>query len=200
MSGSRRGWASLLAGYVGLGGFLALEATTRQPGEASSLEASSDDAGTTTLILNAYGAALALPVVGRVVRAGRLPNWVQPAGLVVELTGLGLRWWSMSTLKASYSRTLRNAQEDTLIDDGPYAVVRHPGYLGSILTWVGFSLTSASGPTLVAVSGMLGVAYRRRIAAEEALLVRDLPGYSEYTQRTSRLIPRIWRSHRPPRR
>ena len=118
----------------------------------------------------------------------------------MELTGLGLRWWSMSTLKASYSRTLRNAQEDTLIDDGPYAVVRHPGYLGSILTWVGFSLTSASGPTLVAVSGMLGVAYRRRIAAEEALLVRDLPGYSEYTQRTSRLIPRIWRSHRPPRR
>ncbi len=99
-------------------------------GRSVSLEASSDDAGTTTLILNAYGAALALPVIGRVVRAGRLPNWVRPAGLVAELTGLGLRWLSMSTLKASYSRTLRNAQEDTLIDDGPYALVRHPGYLG----------------------------------------------------------------------
>jgi protein-S-isoprenylcysteine O-methyltransferase Ste14 len=199
MSGSRHGWAWLVAGYAGLGGFLALEATTRQPGEASSLEASTDDAGTTRLILNAYSAAIALPVVGLVVRAGRLPNWVRPAGLAVELTGLALRWWSMSTLKASYSRTLRNAQEGALIEDGPYAIVRHPGYLGSILTWVGFSLTSASGPTVAAVSGMLGAAYRRRIAAEEALLVRDLPGYVEYQQRTSGLIPRIWRSRRPLR-
>ena len=193
MNDSRRGWVWLVAGYLGLGGFLALEATTRQPGEASSLEASHDDAGATRLILNAYGAAMALPVVGLVVRRGRLPSWVRPVGLAVELSGLAVRWWSMSTLKASYSRTLRNAQEDTLIEDGPYAMVRHPGYLGSILTWVGFSLTSASAPTVVAVSSMLGAAYRRRIAAEEALLERDLPGYTAYTQRTSRLVPRFWR-------
>jgi protein-S-isoprenylcysteine O-methyltransferase Ste14 len=175
-----------------LGGFLALEATTRRPGEASSLQASADDDGTTRLILNAYGVALAVPALGLVVKSSRLPDWVRPGGLVLELAGLGLRWWSMSTLKASYSRTLRNAQHGTLIDDGPYALVRHPGYLGSLLTWVGFSLSSASAPTVAIVSGMLGRAYWRRIAAEEELLVRDLPGYAEYSRRTWRLIPRIW--------
>ena len=60
------------------------------------------------------------------------------------------------------------------------------------MTWVGFALTSASGPSVVAVTGLLGMAYQRRIAAEEELLVRDLPGYKAYTQRTSRLIPKIW--------
>ncbi len=98
----------------------------------------------------------------------------------------------MSTLSASYSRTLRRAEGDSLIDTGPYAVVRHPGYLGSIMTWVGFALTSASAPTVVAVSALLGVAYRRRIHAEERLLLRDLPGYAEYAKRTARLLPRIW--------
>jgi protein-S-isoprenylcysteine O-methyltransferase Ste14 len=169
-----------------------MEATARQPGEASSLEASADDAGTTKLILNAYGAALAFPVAGLVTTTARLPWWVRPGGLALEVAGLCLRWWSMATLQASYSRTLRNAQQGNLIDDGPYSVLRHPGYLGSIMTWVGFSLTSASGPSVAAVSGLLSVAYRRRILAEEDLLLRDLPGYAEYTKRTSRLLPGIW--------
>jgi protein-S-isoprenylcysteine O-methyltransferase Ste14 len=190
--GRRLARVSLAAGYLGLGGFLALEATTRQPGEASSLDASGDDDGTTRLILNAYGVALAVPALGLVVKSSRLPDWVRPVGLALEVVGLGLRWWSMSTLKASYSRTLRNAQQGALIDDGPYALVRHPGYLGSLLTWVGFSLSSASAPTVAIVSGLLGPAYWRRIAAEEELLVRDLPGYAEYSRRTWRLIPRIW--------
>ena len=192
MTGRRRGRVWLAAGYLGLGGFLALEATTRQPGEASSLDASGDDDGTTRLILNAYGVALAVPALGLVVKSSWLPDWVRPVGLALEVAGLGLRWWSMSTLKASYSRTLRSAQQGTLIDDGPYALVRHPGYLGSLVTWVGFSLSSASAPTVAIVTGLLGPAYWRRIAAEEELLVRDLPGYAEYSRRTWRLIPRIW--------
>ena len=38
------------------------------------------------------------------------------------------------------------------------------------------------------VTCLLGRAYRRRIAAEEALLRRDLPGYAEYSDRTKRLV------------
>jgi protein-S-isoprenylcysteine O-methyltransferase Ste14 len=32
----------------------------------------------------------------------------------------------------------------------------------------------------------------RRIAAEETLLSRDLPGYGDYTSRTKRLVPYLW--------
>jgi protein-S-isoprenylcysteine O-methyltransferase Ste14 len=42
------------------------------------------------------------------------------------------------------------------------------------------------------VAGLLGLAYHRRVAAEESLLRRDLPGYAAYTKRTKRLIPFVW--------
>ena len=45
---------------------------------------------------------------------------------------------------------------------------------------------------VAAVTGLVGSAYRHRIAAQEELLVRDLPGYVDYSRRTRRLIPIIW--------
>jgi protein-S-isoprenylcysteine O-methyltransferase Ste14 len=42
------------------------------------------------------------------------------------------------------------------------------------------------------VTGLLGLAYHRRVAAEETLLRRDLPGYVAYSRRTKRLIPFVW--------
>ena len=98
----------------------------------------------------------------------------------------------MRTLGASYSRTLRTTDAQPVVDRGPYGWVRHPGYLGSLLTWTGFALTSQSLPTVVSIGGLLAWAYRRRIAAEEELLTRDLPGYLEYSRRTKKLIPFVW--------
>ena len=74
----------------------------------------------------------------------------------------------------------------------PIDVVRHPGYAGSLLIWTGFALTSRSFPVVEVVGGLLGLAYHRRVAAEEALLRRELPGYQAYSARTKRLIPFVW--------
>lgn len=118
-----------------------------------------------------------------------------PLGLVVEATGLALRAWSMRALGRSYSRTLRVAQGDDrrhVVDAGPYRLIRHPGYLGSLLTWVGFALTSRRTPVVILILGLLGAAYGRRITAEEQLLRRELPGYTTYCQRTKKLIPHLW--------
>jgi protein-S-isoprenylcysteine O-methyltransferase Ste14 len=78
------------------------------------------------------------------------------------------------------------------VQTGPSSPVRHPGYPGSILTWVGFSLTPASGPVAAVVATLLTLTIRRQLTAEEALLLRDLAGYSDYVERTSRLLPHIW--------
>jgi protein-S-isoprenylcysteine O-methyltransferase Ste14 len=186
----------LLAGYAGLAGFFVLEATTRKPGSASSLRVSDQDQGTTRTIIVAYGLAIDLPVLLR--RALRraavleLSPVAAPAGLMVEATGLALRAWSMHTLGASYTRTLRTEREQGLIDTGPYRLIRHPGYTGSLLTWMGFALTSGSIPVVAFVAGLLGRAYHRRILAEELLLQRDLPGDNAYTDRTKKLIPFVW--------
>jgi protein-S-isoprenylcysteine O-methyltransferase Ste14 len=186
------GIGSFVAGYAGIAGFFLLEASTRRRGAASSLSASRDDRGSTRMIVAAYvTAAVAAPAV-RMLRRPPLPRATAPVGLGLEVAGLGLRAWSMRTLGDSYTRTLRVKGAQQVVDTGPYRFVRHPGYAGSLLIWTGFALTSRSFPVVEVVGGLLGLAYHRRVAAEEALLRRDLPGYQAYSKRTKRLIPFVW--------
>lgn len=164
----------------------------RRPGIAASLRPSADDQGTTRVIVTAYSLAAEMPLLLRRLSTPRLPPVAGPAGLVMQIAGLSLRSWSMRTLGASYTRTLRTEQQQAVVTAGPYRVLRHPGYAGSLLTWVGFACTSRSVPTIGIVAGLLGYAYTRRILAEEELLQRDLAGYADYRHRTKRLVPLVW--------
>lgn len=189
-TGTPTGW--FLAGYAGVAGFFLVELAARQHGTAASLEATGDDQRTTIGIVTASIAAAVLAPALRIVPVRSLPRWAPSVGLAMQVSGLGLRIWSMRTLGTAYSRTLRTDDGQRVVDDGPYCLVRHPGYAGSLLTWTGFALTSGSLPAVAVVTCLLGRAYRRRIAVEETLLRRDLPGYVEYGRRTKRLVPFIW--------
>lgn len=180
------------AGYAGLAGFLLLEALVRQRGSASDLDPSAHDDGTTRQVAAAYVAAsLGAPLLRRLpVRP--LPALGAPMGLVVLLFGLLLRVWSMHTLSEAYSRTLKITEQQITIDRGLYAHVRHPGYLGSLLIWAGFALTSGSPTVCAWVGGLLVPTYARRMTAEEHLLEGELVGYREYQARTKKLVPGLW--------
>lgn len=98
----------------------------------------------------------------------------------------------MRTLGNSYTRTLRTDEAQSLVMTGPYRWVRHPGYTGSLLTWLGYALTSRSLPALGVITTLLGRVYYQRITAEEALLARELPGYEAYREHTRKLVPFVW--------
>ncbi len=187
--GTKRGW--LLAGYAGIGGFFALEVLNRKPGAASSMDAAADDQGTTRMLVTSYALATLAPMLAWNPRR-RLPPAVAAVGLVMQASGIALRTWSMRVLGASYTRTLRTENDQRVVESGPYRLVRHPGYSGSLLTWAGFALTSRSVAVVMLVGALLGPVYRRRVIAEEQLLRRDLAGYADYCGRTSRLIPFVW--------
>jgi protein-S-isoprenylcysteine O-methyltransferase Ste14 len=189
-SPARSGW--LLAGCAGVAGFFLVEGVARRRGTAASLDASGDDQGTTRGIVTASVAVAMLAPLLRRAPVRQLPRAAARAGLALQATGLGLRVWSMRTLGASYSRTLRTDDAQRVVDDGPYRLIRHPGHAGSLLTWTGFALTSRSLPVIGMVTGLLGRAYRQRIVAEEAMLRRDLPGYAVYSSGTKRLVPFVW--------
>lgn len=184
------GWH--LAGYAGSTSFFGLEALPRKPGSASSLEASDADEGTTAAIVTAYCLAAVLPLVVRRHPVAQLPRAASPVGIAFQASGLALRAWSMQTLCASYTRTLRTEDQQPVIKAGAYRVIRHPGYTGSLLAWTGFALASRCVPVAVITAGLLGRAYRQHIAAEEKLVRRDLPGYNGYSRRTKKVIPFIW--------
>lgn len=144
------------------------------------------------MIVTAYVVAMPLPLVFTRIRIGQLPPVAGPVGLVMQAIGLALRAWSMRTLGTSYTRTLRTADQQHVVDTGPYRLVRHPGYTGSLLTWAGFALTSRSIPVILLAAALLGRAYQQRIVAEEELLQRELSGYADYMQRTRKLVPFVW--------
>ncbi len=190
--GPRRGVPWFVAGYAGVAGFLALETLVRQPGDASEMHAADDDARSTRGIVVAFALAIVSAPLLRRLPVRPLPWVCAPFGLLVLLAGLALRAWSMQTLNDAYTRTLRVTNTQTVTDRGPYRHIRHPGYLGSLLVWCGFALTSGSVVVVATVAALLGPAYVHRIGAEDELLERELPGYSEYRERTTRLVPHVW--------
>jgi protein-S-isoprenylcysteine O-methyltransferase Ste14 len=77
-------------------------------------------------------------------------------------------------------------------DTGPYAVVRHPMYLGTILMFLATPLALGSYWALIPFLP-LPLLLIWRIRNEEKVLVEELPGYAEYRQKTRyRLIPYVW--------
>lgn len=183
-----RGWTA--AGYTGLAGFAALEAAVRRRGRASSLATSTADRGTTRSLTVASVAAALTPDLFR--RARLLPPAVAVVGVAVQAAGLVLRGRAMSVLGSSYTRTLRTTRRQRIVTAGPYRWVRHPGYAGSLLVWIGFGLTTRRLPVITSVAALMSGAYGRRIVVEERLLNHDLRGYRAYSARTARLVPGLW--------
>ncbi len=90
------------------------------------------------------------------------------------------------------SRIIEVDQEQTVISSGPYAIVRHPMYLGSLLLYILSPLALGSYWAVIPAVLIVPIIVAR-IRNEESVLARDLNGYQEYMQMTSyRLIPGIW--------
>jgi protein-S-isoprenylcysteine O-methyltransferase Ste14 len=75
---------------------------------------------------------------------------------------------------------------------GPYAIVRHPMYIGTIVMGIGIVLGLGSWWTLLILVVQIPVLVIR-ILDEEKVLEKDLTGYKEYEQKVRyRLVPNLW--------
>jgi protein-S-isoprenylcysteine O-methyltransferase Ste14 len=119
------------------------------------------------------------------------PAWL--LGLAMFLPGAAMLTWSM-VVNPFFEKTVR-IQTDRghrVIDTGPYAYVRHPGYLGFVGWILSAPLLLAStwavAPAVLAVAGLV-----IRTALEDRTLQNELTGYPEYAARVRyRLVPGIW--------
>ena len=90
------------------------------------------------------------------------------------------------------SSIIEVAAEQRVIDSGPYAVVRHPMYVGGLVLVAGIPLALGSFVGLVTFPPFAAVIIWR-LLDEEKFLVRHLAGYEAYREKTPyRLIPRVW--------
>lgn len=90
------------------------------------------------------------------------------------------------------SRIIEVEQNQKVITTGPYSVVRHPMYASVLIIY--FATPVALG-SYWAIIPMLSIIYVlvQRILDEEKVLLEELEGYREYTEKTKyRLIPGLW--------
>lgn len=131
--------------------------------------------------------------VGRWHWSDSVPPMFQVIGLLSLALGMSLMTWSMA-VNTFFSKVVRiqDDRDQRVIDTGPYRFVRHPGYVGWTLLWLGFIL--ALGSWLAFGLSTLGVvAIVTRTCLEDRFLLANLDGYGDYSSRVKwRLIPGIW--------
>jgi protein-S-isoprenylcysteine O-methyltransferase Ste14 len=161
---------------------------------ARSLRRGPADRGS-TLVTTAAGLAASLGSLAGAA-LGPLPWLPIPrpalAGFVVLLAGgAALRFWAMRCLGASFTRTLETRPGQRVVSRGPYARVRHPGYLAQLLAFPAFAaLLVQSWLAPLAAAALLAGAYAYRIPVEERMLAGALGAeWRAYRERTWALLP-----------
>jgi protein-S-isoprenylcysteine O-methyltransferase len=122
--------------------------------------------------------------------AQSLVFWV---GIGLMWAGIGLRLWAIVTLGRFFRTTVVVQDRHQLIRSGPYRLLRHPAYSGSILTMIGLGLALDNWVSLAAMLLGAALAYLWRIRAEEAALgARFGDAYAEYRRGTWAVLPCVW--------
>lgn len=121
----------------------------------------------------------------------RMPVWVVLVGDLLVLIGYGIIIRVFVENRYA-SRTVEVASGQQVIRTGPYAVVRHPMYVGVLVMYLASPVALGSWWAILPAAVILPILVIR-ILNEEQVLVRELPGYQEYRQGTRyRLLPGIW--------
>ncbi len=130
---------------------------------------------------------------GRYKWSGSFPIAATAAGVCLMLAGQIL-FALAKRANAFFSSTVRieTERKHTVCETGLYKVVRHPGYLGMIISIIGFPLIMNSYWSFIFVAVSVALLALRTLL-EDRFLKANLEGYAGYAQKTRwRLIPFIF--------
>lgn len=122
-----------------------------------------------------------------------IPLWLNALGFILIAFGYAFAAWAFAENRFFYSVVLIQTDRGHVVcDSGPYRLVRHPGYAGSIFPLFGLVLALGSVWTLIPAAVALVISVARTVL-EDRTLQEELPGYREYARRVRyRLLPGIF--------
>jgi protein-S-isoprenylcysteine O-methyltransferase len=154
------------------------------------------DRGSLFVLLLVGYTSLAVGIAASFLDTGRISTLAVPLsslGLAVMAGGIALRWWSIVTLRHFFTVHVALHPDHQLIRSGPYRLLRHPSYTGTLVTSVGFAFALDNAWSLLAMLLPMTLALLWRIRIEERVLVQAFPdAYPAYARSTKRLVPFIW--------
>jgi protein-S-isoprenylcysteine O-methyltransferase Ste14 len=128
-------------------------------------------------------------------KTGRIYHWDTffTAGAILIISGLIIRINSILTLKQHFTYTVTKIENHELIEKGLYKNIRHPGYLGQLIIFVGISTSLSNWLSIVLMIIPVLIGYIYRINTEERFMIEQMgQKYIDYQKRTKRLIPKIY--------
>ena len=118
---------------------------------------------------------------------------VRLVGLFLILLGCVLRIFTIVSLGKEFTSDVTIRQNHQLKTSGFYRYVRHPSYSFSLLSFIGFGLSLNNWVSLLLIVPIIFIVFIRRIRVEESALVTQFGDqYTDFMNRTSRLIPFIY--------
>jgi protein-S-isoprenylcysteine O-methyltransferase Ste14 len=119
-----------------------------------------------------------------------VPNPLRWIGLALVVAGIAFSMWAAATLGRHFDLEVEIHEGHTVVERGPFAIVRHPVYLGLAIHFTGACLATGN---LLLLAGTVLVTFPAiyvRASAEERLLRERLgPAYDAYARRVPMLIP-----------
>ncbi len=122
-----------------------------------------------------------------------LGPWAMILGILLFSLGWVIITWAM-VVNTHFEVTVRiqTDRNHKVVTTGPYAILRHPGYLGAALWALGAPLVVGSLYALIPAALTILVLILRT-HREDRTLQAELPGYADYAKKVKhRLLPAIW--------
>jgi protein-S-isoprenylcysteine O-methyltransferase Ste14 len=139
------------------------------------------------------GGILLVPFTGTLLREKQIWHVGYGGACVLALVmvaGLAFTWWARIYLGRLWSSAITRKEDHTVIDTGPYALVRHPIYTGIIIALLA---TAAAEGRLSALVGaaLIIFSFWLKARSEERFLAGELgpEAYGAYRRRVPMLVP-----------
>ena len=154
------------------------------------------DAGSAFFLTLAYMACMITPLVwyGYFFNADLYffhPYTITGIGLII--LGLSFRYYSIRVLGAYFTSEVEIKDDHQVIQHGPYRILRHPSYLGALISVIGNALVYQNLLVTIPIAVCFMPAYAYRIHQEEKVLTQSFgQAYTDYKQKTWKLIPYVF--------
>jgi protein-S-isoprenylcysteine O-methyltransferase Ste14 len=174
-------------------GFFEFYMSKRQKSERKVVERG--DKLSVWIIITGISTGYFLSFMAASLKTGRIYHWntLFTIGATLIVIGLIIRISSILTLRQQFTYTVTTIEDHKLIERGLYRTIRHPGYLGQLIIFLGISTTLSNWISIVLMIVPVTAAYFYRIKIEERFMLENLGDvYKGYQERTRKLIPKIY--------